>query len=105
MPHQLRLHLLDHDVFTAVHVGFSGFKNGELLRAAEAGGYDVLLTGDLSIEHQQNMIGRRIAVVSVSANNWRIIQNHIPAIAAAIQAARPGSFSRVDCGKREISKN
>jgi len=49
MPHQLRAHLPDHDVFTAVYVGFGGFKNGELLRAAEDAGYDVLLTGDLSI--------------------------------------------------------
>jgi hypothetical protein len=104
MPHQLRAQLPDFDVSTAVHAGFGGFKNGELLNAAESAGYDVLLTGDLSLEYQQNMAGRKIAIVSLSANSWRIVQNHIPAIAAAIAAANPGSFSRVDCGKYKPSK-
>ena len=52
MPHQLRAHLPDLDVTTAVYAGFGGFKNGELLKAAEDAGYAVLLTGDLSIEYQ-----------------------------------------------------
>lgn len=91
-------------MFTAVYVGFGGFKNGELLRAAEEAGYDVLLTDDLSLEYQQNMTGRRIAVVSLSANNWRIVRNYIPAIAAAIGTAQSGSFSRVEFGKHEATK-
>jgi hypothetical protein len=98
MPHQLRPHLSALDVSTAVYVGFGGFQNGELLRAAEDAGFDVLLTGDLSIEHQQNLAGRKIAIVSLSANNWRIVRNHIPSIAAAIATSQPGSFSRVNCG-------
>jgi hypothetical protein len=104
MPHQLRAHLPDHEVFTAVYVGFGGFKNGELLKAAEDAAYDVLLTGDLSLEYQQNMTGRKIAVVSLSANSWRILQHHIPAIAGAIATAQSGSFSRVDCGKYRAPK-
>ena len=104
MPHQLRSYLPSHEVFTAVYAGFGGFKNGELLKAAEDAGYDVLLTGDLSLEYQQNLTGRKIAIVSLSVNSWRIVQNHIPAIAAAIAAANPGSFSRVDCGRYKPSK-
>jgi hypothetical protein len=50
------------------------------------------------------MAGRKIAIVSLSANSWRIVQNHIPAIADAIGAAKPGSFSRVDCGRYMASK-
>jgi hypothetical protein len=100
----MRAHLPDHEVFTAVYVGFGGFKNGELLEAAENAGYDVLLTGDLSLEYQQNIAGRKIAVVSLSANSWRIVQHHIPAIAGAIATAHPGSFSRVDCEKYRASQ-
>jgi hypothetical protein len=81
MPHQLRAHLPEHEVSTAVYAGFGGFKNGKLLKATEDAGYEVLLTGDLSLEYQQNLTGRKIAIVSLSANSWRIIQNHIPAIA------------------------
>jgi hypothetical protein len=53
MPHQLRAHLPNHDVSTAVYVGFGGFTNGELLKAAEAAAFDVLLTGGLSLEYRQ----------------------------------------------------
>jgi predicted nuclease of predicted toxin-antitoxin system len=104
MPHQLRSYLPSHEVSTAVYAGFGGFKNGELLKAAEDAGYDVLLTGDLSLEYQQNMVGRKIAIISLSANSWRIVQNHIPAIALAIDTAQSGFFSRVDCGKYVASK-
>lgn len=104
MPHQLRANLPGYDVSTAVYVGFGGFKNGELLKAAEEAGYEVLLTGDLSLEYQQHLTGRKIAIVSLSANSWRIVQNHIPAIARAIGAAKSGSFSRVDCGRYRVLK-
>jgi hypothetical protein len=103
MPHQLRAHLPDYEVSTAVYVGFGGFKNGELLSAAEDAGFDVLLTGDLSLEYQQNIAGRKIAIVSLSANNWRVVQNHIPAIAGAIRTAQSGSFSRVNCGIQKVT--
>jgi len=105
MPHQLRVHLSGHEVSTVMYVGFGGFKNGALLKAAEDAGYDVLLTGDLSLEYQQNLKARKIAIVSLSANSWRIVQNHIPAISGAIGTAQSGSFSRVDCGKYKPSKN
>ncbi|MGO9338259.1 MAG: hypothetical protein ACLPY1_12205 [Terracidiphilus sp.] len=104
MPHQLRAHLPDNEVSTAVYVGFGGFKNGDLLSAAEDSGYEVLLTGDLSLEFQQNMAGRKIAIVSLTSNSWRIVQNHTVAISAAISNARSGSFSRIDCGKYKATK-
>ena len=99
MPHQLRVHLSGHEVSTAVYAGFGGFQNGALLTAAEDAGYEVLLTGDLSLEYQQNLAGRKIAIVSLSANSWRILQDRIPAIANAIARVQAGVFLRVDCGK------
>ena len=104
MPHQLRAQLSGNEVSTAVYAGFGWFKNGDLLRAAEDAGFEVLVTGDLSLEYQQNITGRQIAIVSLSANNWRIVKDYIPAIARAIRAAQSGSFSRVECGKHEASK-
>jgi hypothetical protein len=99
MPHQLRGHLLNHDVSTAVYVGFGGFTNGELLQPAEAAGFEVVRTGDLSLEYQQNLTGRRIAIFSLSANSWRIVRHHVPAISEAIRTSSPGTFVRVDCGR------
>ena len=43
LPHKLRLHLAKHEAVTAVYAGFGGLKNGELLDAAEAAGFDVVI--------------------------------------------------------------
>jgi putative NIF3 family GTP cyclohydrolase 1 type 2 len=98
LPHQLRAHLRDHDTATVAYLGWSGLKNGALLRAAEAAGFDVLVTGDLSLEYQQNLAGRHIAVVSLSAQNWRIIKPHASKIVAAVNGAIAGRVAEVNCG-------
>jgi hypothetical protein len=70
-----------------------------LLRAAEDAGFvDVLVTGDRTLEYEQNLSGRAIAVVALSANNWKIIKNHIPTIAVAIDTAPAGMVTRVEAG-------
>jgi acetaldehyde dehydrogenase (acetylating) len=69
-----------------------------LLKAAEDAGFDVIVTGDLSLEYQQNISVRKIAVVSLSAHNWRIVKNHVAKIVAAVASAQPGTLTRVDCG-------
>jgi hypothetical protein len=79
-------------------MGWAGYKNGALLKAAEEYGFDVLVTGDLSLERQQNLTDRKLAIVSLSAQNWRIIRSHVATILAAVDEVRPGSFVRVDCG-------
>jgi hypothetical protein len=73
-------------------------KNGELLKAAEAGGFEVFVTGDQSMRHEQNLSGRKLAIVMLSAIEWRIIKEHMPKIAAAVNRATPGSLTRVECG-------
>ena len=52
LPHRLRNHLGSHDVFTVRYQGWSGLKNGELLRAAENDGFDVFLTGDQTLSYE-----------------------------------------------------
>jgi predicted nuclease of predicted toxin-antitoxin system len=105
LPHKLRECLTEYEVVTAVYAGFGGFKNGALLKAAEYAGFDVLVSGDLSLEYQQNLKERKIAIVSLSANNWQIVRNNVPAISAAIRTSTPGSFTRVECiGPRRIGQ-
>ncbi len=79
-------------------MGWEGLKNGSLLRAAEDDRFDVLLTGDQTLTYEQNMTGRRLAVIALSCLEWRIIRDHLPKILAAVDRARPGSFEAVDCG-------
>jgi hypothetical protein len=69
-----------------------------LLQAAEESGFEVLVTGDQSLRNEQNLFGRRLAIVALSTNNWPIVKNYIPQILGAIDSAVPGSFQAVQCG-------
>jgi hypothetical protein len=71
IPHDLRPFLSHHETFTAAYMGWAGLTNGRLLDAAEKEGFDVMVTGDLSLQYQQNMVARRSALVSLSAIGGR----------------------------------
>jgi len=99
LDHRLRKLLSPHEVFTASYQGWETLKNGKLLDAAEAEGFDVLVTGDRSLFHEQNLTGRRLAIVALSAIEWLIIKDYLQRIVAVVGSAVPGSFQEVDCGK------
>jgi hypothetical protein len=98
LDHALRKLLGQHEVVTVTFMGWTGLKNGELLRIAEDSGIEVLLTGDQTLSYEQNLTGRRLAIVALSAIQLPIIKKHLPKIIAAIDDAAPGSFQAVDCG-------
>jgi hypothetical protein len=98
LDHRLRKHLGSHEVFTASYMGWDGFKNGQLLRAAEDDGFAILVTGDQTLGYEQNLTGRRLAIVALSSVEWRIMQSYLPEIVDAIDGATPGSFRMVECG-------
>ncbi|HEY7338528.1 MAG TPA: hypothetical protein VH639_26815 [Bryobacteraceae bacterium] len=62
-PAPLRYWLLGHNVETAYERGWAELTNGELLRAAEDDGFDAMITADKRIRYQQNLAGRRLALV------------------------------------------
>jgi hypothetical protein len=64
-PVPIRAFLTGHSVTTAAREGWDRLQNGDLLDVAEAAGYDVLLTTDKNLLHQQNLKGRKIAIVVV----------------------------------------
>jgi hypothetical protein len=71
-------------------------ENGELLKAAEESAYDVLLTCDQNIEHQQNLRGRKLALVVLGSNLWPIVRNYETLIAKAVDAASRGSYEFIE---------
>lgn len=105
IPHQLRPYISAHETITAAYAGFAGLKNGAVLKAAEDGQFDVLVTADKTIQDEQNMVGRKISLVSLSVNNWRILKNCLPAIANAVDNAAQGSFTRVGCDPLKTNPN
>ncbi len=72
------------------------FKNGDLLRAAEDAAFDVLVTSDKGIRYQQNLTGRKLALVVLTQGRWRLVRQRLGAIAAAVDAATPGSYTEVE---------
>ncbi len=98
LAHRLRTSLGAHEVFTVSYMGWAGLKNGELLQTAEEAGIDVFLTGDQTLTNEQNLSGRKIAVVALSSVEWDILKPHLPLIIVALDNARPGTFQDVDCG-------
>ncbi|HMD31354.1 MAG TPA: hypothetical protein VKG84_05560, partial [Candidatus Acidoferrales bacterium] len=65
-PRGIARSLEGHTVKQAKEQGWDTFTNGDLLKVAEDAGFDVLVTTDQSIPHQQNLTGRKIAIVVLS---------------------------------------
>jgi hypothetical protein len=90
-PVPLRRALPDHSVVTAYEKGWATLTNGELLAAAE-GSFDVFVTTDQNLRYQQNLTGRRLAVLVLPTTSWPRLQLHAAAIATAVAALRPGEL-------------
>lgn len=72
-PAPLRRALANHTVATAFEKGWSNLSNGNLLREAEAE-FDLLITTDKNLQYQQNLAGRRIAILVLPTTSWPDIQ-------------------------------
>ncbi|MDX2181102.1 MAG: hypothetical protein SFV18_16020 [Bryobacteraceae bacterium] len=88
--------LRKHHVTKARDAGWDRLTNGELLNAAEAAQFDLLVTTDKNMRYQQNLSDRAIAIVVLGNSQWRIAVNYVEAIAAAIDDAKPGSYTEID---------
>ena len=94
-PVPLRQFLSDHHVETAFERGWQVLRNGDLLDAAEASGFDCFVTTDQNLKKEQNLTGRRLAIVVLPTTDWRLIRAHTDSVAAAIASASPGDYVEV----------
>jgi hypothetical protein len=95
-PSGIAASLSGHDVTEAIERGWDRVSNGELLDVAEGAGFDVLLTTDKRIRYQQNLTGRKIAIVVLKNSTWRVVRLYLDRIALAVSEATPGSYTEVD---------
>ncbi|MGA2260765.1 MAG: hypothetical protein ABSH28_04940 [Acidobacteriota bacterium] len=72
-----------------------GIKNGDLLQAAESE-FDLFITSDQNIRYQQNLAGRRIAILELSSNSIRRISAAASQIQSTIANVKPGEFLHLD---------
>lgn len=85
-----------HSCSTVAEVGLAGKTNGELLRLAQSR-FQVLITLDKGLPHQQNLAGLNIAVLLIHASSNRAadVVLHIPACLIALRSVRPGEIVHV----------
>lgn len=95
VPVPLRQELPELDVTTAYREGWGNLGNGELLTAAEKAGVTVFLTTDKSLRYQQNLKGRRIAIVVLPTTRWPDIKPQTGKIRDALKQVRPGAFLEI----------
>ena len=95
-PAPLRSFLAGHAVKRTQDLGWDTLSNGELLDAAEKDGIEILLTTDKNIRYQQNLTGRQIAIVVLGNPQWPVLRRYVDRVAAAVNAATPGSYTEVD---------
>ena len=85
-----------HTIATAGEMGWETLSNGLLLSTAEAAGFDLLLTTDQRIRYQQNLQGRRIAIlVLTGTTKWSRVQLHLDNIATAVDGMTTGIYAEV----------
>jgi len=94
-PRGLARFLAGHAVEEARRRGWEELANGTLIDAAEQAGFQVMVTTDKNIKHQQNLKARKIALVVLEHSQWPMVQFVAGAIVAAVNAAEPGSYVEV----------
>lgn len=99
-PNPISRSLVGHEVAFARRISWHEFKNGELLQKAEEAGYDLLLSTDKNLRYQQNLAGRKIAVVILENQQWPDVRLHLDRIVSAVNASTPGSYTEVDIPHR-----
>src|SRR5215469_16147120 len=96
-PRGIARSLSKHTVKEARELGWDRLTNGELLQAAVAAGFDLLLTTDKNIRYHQNLQRYRIAIVVLGKARWRLIKLVLAFVladvVAAIHAAQPGTYT------------
>ncbi len=93
-PAPLARELSKNTVSTAFEMGWAGLDNGALLRVAEQS-FDIFITTDKNLRHQQNLRGRRLAVLVLPTTSCPKIQRHISAVIAAVESVQPGDFHEI----------
>jgi len=101
-PAPLAGFLRGHDVTRAAQRGWQMLTNGTLLTEAESAGFELLLTCDQNVPYQQNLTGKKIALLILSTNQWPKVRPHCARIARIVDLVQSGEVVRVDLAADEI---
>ena len=99
-PAPLRGELLGRSVDTAAEKDWDSLVNGDLIERAEQEGYEILITTDQSMRYQQNLAGRRLAIIVLLRTAWPYVRLRIEGILEAVAEAQPGELREVPIQRR-----
>lgn len=100
---KLRFAFAAHECQTAAYAGLAGLKNGVLLKAAEAAGFEVMITTDQEIPYQQNLGERSISILILCGRTNRLadLLELAPRALEAMESIGRGELIRIEIpGKR-----
>jgi len=92
VPVQVAKALTGHEVTTVQRLGMAGRENGDVLTVAEQRGFDLFVVADKNLRYQQNLAGRRIAILELWTNHRPTLEKHSAQIRAAAETTSPGGY-------------
>ena len=95
VPLKLVRLLVGHEFRTAQQMNWDGFTNGKLLALAEPE-FDLFLTSDRNLQYQQNLKGRKIAILLLSTNHWPTLQQQVPLVQSTLDKIQLAEFLSVE---------
>jgi hypothetical protein len=95
VPVQIEHALIGHVCTTVQKAGWGSYTNGALLAKAE-GTYDLFITADKNLKYQQNLTDRKIAILELSTNRRRIIEENFERILEVVSQVKQGDFVSLD---------
>ena len=91
-PLPLRRALPVDSVTTVYEQGWSTLQNGQLLAIAEQAGFDIFITTDQNLKDQQQLTGRRLAILVLGTTSWPRIKAHADTIRQVVEQLSPGEY-------------
>ena len=96
LDHALRKLLGPHEVVTVTYMGWTGLQNGELLTPAKNAGFELFILADKNLRYQQNLAGRRLAILELWTNHRPSMEKHFPFIQTAAESMVAGEYRSLE---------
>jgi hypothetical protein len=94
VPKIVKKRLPQFDISTVQEMNWSGVKNGELIELAEIN-FDVFISSDQNLKHQQNLKSRTLAFIILPSNQVPIVESLLPQIELALNEIQKNEFIEI----------
>ena len=95
MPAQIRKYMRGHLCMTTRAMGWAHLENGDLIQAADREGFEVLITADSKMYHEQGHLQRSLGLVVLTRQKLKHIEPNMDLIRAAVERSVPGGYELV----------